>query len=84
MSHSQWLLKFYYLVDMTEHPNQLNVKMQSVGNTILFLQQAVFAFENKLEPLITDTDTGPLLHFEKLGEVHAQQVTLLNIAIFSS
>uniref|UniRef100_A0A3Q2VSS4 HAT C-terminal dimerisation domain-containing protein n=1 Tax=Haplochromis burtoni TaxID=8153 RepID=A0A3Q2VSS4_HAPBU len=46
LANSEWLLKFYYLVDMTEHLNQLNVKMQGVGNTVLSLQQA---FENKLE-----------------------------------
>uniref|UniRef100_A0A3B4FRD4 Tc1-like transposase DDE domain-containing protein n=1 Tax=Pundamilia nyererei TaxID=303518 RepID=A0A3B4FRD4_9CICH len=49
LANNEWLLKFYYLVDMTEHLNQLNVKMQGVGNTVLSLQQALFAFENKLE-----------------------------------
>uniref|UniRef100_A0A803JPN2 DUF4371 domain-containing protein n=1 Tax=Xenopus tropicalis TaxID=8364 RepID=A0A803JPN2_XENTR len=49
----------YYLVDMTERLNQLNVKMQGVGNTVLPLQQAVFAFENKLELFIADIETGP-------------------------
>ena len=48
LADNEWLLKFYYLVDMTEHLNQLNEKMQGVGNTILSLQQAVFALENKL------------------------------------
>lgn len=68
LTNTEWLLKFYYLVDMTEHLNELNVKMQGVGNTVLSLQQAVFAFENKLELFITDIETGRLLHFEKLGE----------------
>lgn len=49
LADTEWLLKFYYLVDMTEHLNQLNVKMPDVGNTNLSLQQAVFAFENKLQ-----------------------------------
>uniref|UniRef100_A0A8C8DXT2 HAT C-terminal dimerisation domain-containing protein n=1 Tax=Oryzias sinensis TaxID=183150 RepID=A0A8C8DXT2_9TELE len=61
LADTEWLLKFYYLVDMTGHLNQLNVKMQGFGNTILSLQQAVFAFEN-------DIETGRLLHFEKLAE----------------
>ncbi|XP_029452690.1 general transcription factor II-I repeat domain-containing protein 2A-like [Rhinatrema bivittatum] len=68
LANTEWLLKFYYLMDMTEHLNQLNVKMQGVGNTVLSLQQAVFAFENKLELFIADIETGRLLHFEKLGE----------------
>lgn len=58
LAETEWLLKFYYLVDMTEHLNQLNVKMQGIGNTVLSLQQAVFAFENKLELFIMDLETG--------------------------
>ena len=68
LADTEWLLKFYYLVDLTQHLNQLNAKMQGVGNTILSLQQAVFAFENKLELFIADIKTGRLLHFEKLRE----------------
>lgn len=92
LANTEWLLKFYYLVDMTEHLNQLNVKMQGVGNTVLSLQQAVFAFENKLELFIADIETGRLLHFEKLGEFRgactasdpAQQLDLQQLAGFTS
>lgn len=65
---TEWLLKFYYLVGMIEHLNQLNVKMQGTGNTVLSLQQAVFAFENKLELFIMDLETGHLQHFENLRQ----------------
>nr|XP_039272193.1 uncharacterized protein LOC120346493 [Styela clava] len=51
---------------MTEHLNQLNVKMQGIGNTILSLQQTLFAFEKRLEVFIEDLGTGRLLHFERL------------------
>lgn len=68
LAETEWLLKFYYLVDMTEHLNQLDVEMQGIGNTALSLQQAVFAFENKLELFIMDLETGCLLHFEKLRQ----------------
>ncbi|XP_068101524.1 protein FAM200C-like [Hyperolius riggenbachi] len=92
LENTEWLLKFYYLVDMTEHLNQLNVKMQGVGNTVLSLQQAVFAFENKLELFITDIESGRLLHFEKLGEFKdectasdpAQHLDLQQLAGFTS
>ncbi|XP_028648976.1 protein ZBED8-like [Erpetoichthys calabaricus] len=92
LANTEWLLKFYYLVDMTEHLNQLNVKMQDVGNTVLSLQQAVFAFENKLELFIADIETGRLLHFEKLGEFKdactasdpAQHLDLQQLAGFTS
>ena len=65
---TEWLLKFYYLVDMTKQLNQLNVKMQGIGNTVLSLQQIVFAFENRLEIFTIDIQTGRLLHFVKLKE----------------
>ena len=65
-SDTEWLLKLYYLVDISEHLNQLNVKMQGIGHTVLSLQQAVFAFEKKLEVFIKDIETGRLLHFERL------------------
>lgn len=74
LAEIEWPLKFYYLVDMTEHLNQLNVKMQGNGNTVSSLQQAVFAFENKLELFIMDIKTSMikiqdrLLHFEKLRQ----------------
>ncbi|XP_031762451.1 general transcription factor II-I repeat domain-containing protein 2-like [Xenopus tropicalis] len=92
LANTEWLLKFYYLVDMTEHLNQLNGKMQGVGNTVLSLQQAVFAFENKLELFIADIETGRLLHFEKLGEFKdactasdpAQHLDLQQLAGFTS
>ena len=44
----EWLLKLYYLMDMTKYLNQLNVKMQGIGNVVLSFQHAVFAFEKKL------------------------------------
>lgn len=92
LANTGWLLKLYYLVDMTEHLNQLNVKMQGIGHTVLSLQQAVFAFENKLELFIVDIETGRLLHFEKLREFKdtctasdpAQHFDLQQLAGFTS
>uniref|UniRef100_A0A3P8SCE9 HAT C-terminal dimerisation domain-containing protein n=1 Tax=Amphiprion percula TaxID=161767 RepID=A0A3P8SCE9_AMPPE len=92
LTNTEWLMKFYYLVDMTEHLNHLNVKMQGIGNTVLSLQQAVFAFEKKLELFIVDIETGRLLHFEKLREFKdactasdpVQQFDLQQLAGFTS
>lgn len=92
LAETEWLLKFYYLVDITEHLNQLNVKMQGIGNTVLSLQQAVFAFENRLELFIMDIETGRLLHFEKLRQFKdactasepAQHFDLQQLAGFTS
>ncbi|KAK0144896.1 General transcription factor II-I repeat domain-containing protein 2A [Merluccius polli] len=92
LSDTEWLLMFYYLVDITEHLNQLNVKMQGIGNTVLSLQQAVFSFEKKLEIFIRDIETGRLLHFKKLREFRdacetgdpAQRFHLQQLAGFTS
>lgn len=68
LDNTAWLLHFHYLVDITGHLNQLNVKMQGIGNTISSLQQAVFAFESKLEVFLRDIETGRLLHFGGLQQ----------------
>lgn len=57
LAETEWLLKFDYLADMTERLNQLNVKMQVIGNTMLSLQQTICAFENKLELFIMALET---------------------------
>ena len=67
-SNIKWFRKFYYFVNMTERPNQLNVKMQGIGNTILSLQQAKFAFENKLDFFFANVEIGRRLHFKRLKE----------------
>lgn len=92
LADTEWLLKFYYLVDMTGHLNHLNVKMQGIGNTVLSLQQAVFAFQNKLEIFTADIETGRLLHFEKLkvfkdkctASDSAKHFDLHQLAVFTS
>lgn len=47
---------------------QLKVKMQVIRNAAASLQQAVFAFENRLELFIEDIESGHFLHFERLRE----------------
>lgn len=47
---------------------QLKVKMQVIRNAVASLQQAVFAFENRLELFIQDIESGHFLHFERLRE----------------
>ena len=40
LGNTEWLLKFYCLVQFTEHLNQLNGKMQGTENIVLSLWQA--------------------------------------------
>lgn len=44
--------------------NQLSVKRQGNGNTVLSFLQAGYVYENKLKPF-RDTETGRLLHSER-------------------
>uniref|UniRef100_A0A3Q0RY82 HAT C-terminal dimerisation domain-containing protein n=1 Tax=Amphilophus citrinellus TaxID=61819 RepID=A0A3Q0RY82_AMPCI len=74
------ILSFHCIL---QHLNQLNVKIQGIGNAVLSLQQAVFAFENKLELFIADIETGRLLHFEKLGEFKDACTAIIQSALVS-
>ena len=76
LTNPDWLGKFYYLVGITKHLNQRNVKMQGIGNTIVSHQQTLFAFENKLDLFISDLETGRMLHFERLKNL--KMLTLLS------
>jgi zinc finger BED domain-containing protein 5/7/8/9 len=59
LADTEWLLKFHYLVDMTEHLNQLNVQMQAVGNSVQRhpFNEHLFYFKNKLELFTYDLET---------------------------
>lgn len=51
---------------------QLKVKMQVIRNAVASLQQAVFAFENRLELFIEDIESGHFLYFERVNlKTHA-------------
>lgn len=76
---TEWLWKFYYFADMTEHLNQLNVKMQGVGNTILSLRHLKTSYNSSL-PTLKQVVYYTLKSLESLM-MHAQQVTLLNIKL---
>lgn len=86
LANDEGLLKFYYLADMTEYVNQLNVKRQGIGSTILSLQQAVCTcvFDNKqtLYWGYWNRSLATLWKTESL-KMRAQQMTPLNSMISS-
>ena len=41
----EWLLQFHYLMDITGHLNQLSMKMQGIGNTVVSLQSCPFPWK---------------------------------------
>ncbi|XP_065645713.1 general transcription factor II-I repeat domain-containing protein 2-like [Hydra vulgaris] len=54
---SEWLQNFHFLLDMTEHFNKLNLKMQGKGNISAQLLQELITFEQKLQ-LFLDNISG--------------------------
>ena len=47
LEDSDWLQKFYFMVDMTSHLNTLNKKLQGKGNTAVLLLEEVLSIEQK-------------------------------------
>lgn len=54
-----------FLVDITSHLNELNLKLQGQGNTVCDLMAAVRSFERRLEIFKSDIK-GPHVHFPTL------------------
>lgn len=63
----EWLEKFYFMVDMTTHLNDLNKKLQGKGNTAQLLLEEVLSFERKLTVFVRDIERGTLSHFPSLS-----------------
>lgn len=57
LTNIQLLLKFYYLMYMTEHLNQFNMLMHVIGNVVSYLQQSVYErmHLNKQTPFSADS-----------------------------
>lgn len=66
LSHPDWIQHFCYLLDMTEHFNTLNLKLQGKGNTALQLLEEVLIFEQKLNILLEDVAEGKFIYFKNL------------------
>lgn len=73
LTDRDWQCKFCYLVDITGHLNQLNMRMQGHGTVFYSLYQAVLVSETKLELFTHDIESGRLLHSGKT----ASQMSLL-------
>ncbi|XP_073702034.1 SCAN domain-containing protein 3-like [Garra rufa] len=70
-----------FLVDITSHLNELNLKLQGQGNTVCDLMAAVRSFERRLEIFKSDI-TGPHIHFPTLlqqtnGNHHRHHLSFL-------
>jgi len=62
----EWLENFYFLLDMTEHFNKLNLKLQGKGNTALQLLEEVLTFVQKLELFKVDISNDEFVYFDSV------------------
>uniref|UniRef100_A0A1A8K9W9 HAT C-terminal dimerisation domain-containing protein n=1 Tax=Nothobranchius kuhntae TaxID=321403 RepID=A0A1A8K9W9_NOTKU len=58
--------------DITGHLNELNLKLQGAGQTVLDMRDTWEAFVGKLEVFLKDVETSTFRHFKHLRELSAQ------------
>ncbi|KAG8239704.1 hypothetical protein J437_LFUL019045, partial [Ladona fulva] len=66
--NENWLADLSFLVDITAHLNELNMRLQGENQLINFMFQAVTAFEIKLKLWQSQTKNNNLMHFETLSQ----------------
>uniref|UniRef100_H3A3U8 Uncharacterized protein n=1 Tax=Latimeria chalumnae TaxID=7897 RepID=H3A3U8_LATCH len=75
LANSDWLQKFYFLVDITSHLHLLNARLQGQGNTVNSLKEQILTFELKLKVLQANLQRGTLHHFEHLRRFLNEKAT---------
>ncbi|XP_076354147.1 general transcription factor II-I repeat domain-containing protein 2 isoform X1 [Tachypleus tridentatus] len=69
LSDPTWLLSF--LVDITSHMNELNLKLQGKNNLVCDLYRIIKGFRRKLSLFEAHWEGGNLFHFQCFNEFHA-------------
>ena len=67
MSDPQWLIRLYFLTDVTRHLNIQNLKLQGRNKSIAELFKEVLVFRLKLDMWIEQMATGECTHFPLLN-----------------
>lgn len=65
-----------FLVDITSHLNELNMKLQGKNNSVCDLMTAVRSFQRKLE-VFSEELQGDCAHFPKVQEQVRQMFLLM-------
>ncbi|CAK6435131.1 unnamed protein product [Pipistrellus nathusii] len=84
LMNDQWIQKFYFMVDVTSHLNQLNHKLQGKGNTIFSMLEEVTSFENKLSLFAQDFERETLIHFPSLLKHRQENNSDIDICYFKT
>ena len=72
-----WLCKLYFLADVTQHLNSLNVLLQGKGQLVSSLFEEVRVFQTKLSHFKKDIDNGKFTYFKTLKAYLQQNVDVL-------
>jgi hypothetical protein len=67
-SDPSWLSKLSFLVDITSHMNELNLKLQGKENLICELYRNITAFRRKLSLFEAQLEGGNFSHFQCFQE----------------
>ena len=57
-----WVVKLMFLTDITAHLNDLNVRLQGAGHTLLSYYDAWHGFVSKLEIFNADIQAGNVMY----------------------
>ena len=69
MSDQDWLLDLAFLVDITQHLNMLNTKMQGRNQLLTALLEHVRAFRTKLILFRNQFEQGKFIHFRSMSSL---------------
>uniref|UniRef100_A0A8C6LBI0 HAT C-terminal dimerisation domain-containing protein n=1 Tax=Nothobranchius furzeri TaxID=105023 RepID=A0A8C6LBI0_NOTFU len=85
LEDERWVEKLFFLADITGHLNELNLKLQGAGQTVLDMRDTWEAFVGKLEVFLKDVETSTFRHFKHLRELSAQCSisTTLDLSLFN-
>jgi predicted nucleotidyltransferase len=84
ITNDQWIQKFYFMVDVTSHLNQLNHKLQRKGNIIFSMLEEVISFENKLSLFAQDIERETLILFPSLLKDRQENNSDIDICYFKT
>ena len=79
LSDPSLLLKLSFLVDITSHMNELNLKLQGKDNLICDLYRIITAFRKKLSLFEAQLEGGNFSHFQCFQEFCTENVDHVNL-----
>ncbi|KAI6651832.1 general transcription factor II-I repeat domain-containing protein 2-like [Oopsacas minuta] len=79
--HAKWVTDFACLVDIANHPNMLNLKIQGMNQSINVLYEQIYAFEVKLQLWELQLNESNCIHFPTLRSHQTCDILLRRIHI---